>query len=209
MRLRFVPTAALIVASALSLAAHASPSFYATETSFLAAVSGATLSTESFETFSGSGTNLNSLASGLNIQSNTSLSSTNTYCAVGSKCLSFSTPLQGSSQVFTFDEGAVNAFGFALGDLGTVGDTTLSVTTSTGASASYVVHDLGRGNQRYLGVLDLGGYFTSVTVQNSDSGDLVTIDNVRWGTYNTVPEPGDLALLSMGMTALALRRRKA
>lgn len=211
--MRTLQLSALAAAATLSLSAQAAPTFYSSEAAFMAAAAGIPLTTETFNNYSGQPTtSITNLASGLNISSNTYLYDENntTNCAGSTKgnCISFDTPWNGSSQLFTFDSGAINAFGLFLGDLATVGQTLLTLTTSTGATKSYTLNNSSSGNERYFGVLDLDATFTSVRLQNSDYGDTVYIDNVSWGKGNVVPEPGILAMLGLGLAGMAMVRRR-
>lgn len=128
--------ASLALALALATQVQAAPVFFDDVVAFDAATSGLTFSDDDFNGLSTtfSSTSYNG-ASGLNISSNVRLrdSSSSRYCASGS-CLQFSTPRGGSEQTFTFDTGSVNAFGINVGDLATVGHSTLVLETSNGDS---------------------------------------------------------------------------
>lgn len=196
----------------LPLSTQASPIFLTGESAFLTATSALTLSQENFQAYNKNKLPAPSnLESGLNITSNAAIvyQDKSDYCSGSNgKCVTFSTPTGGSLQTFTFDSGAVNAFGIFLGDLADTGGTTLTFTTSTGATQSYTFANSADNVERYFGIVDLSTPFTSVTMRNSDAGDQVFIDDVRWGKVNAVPEPGMLALLGASLAGVAVTRRR-
>lgn len=208
---------ALATASLLSLSAQAAPVFYTTEADFLAV--GVQWNAENFQGYNkNKHPNTGNLDSGLNISSNTAFTfqEKSDGCeGKNGKCISFTTPSTGSLQTFTFDIGSVNAFGIFLGDLGTMGITQLTLTNSNGAITSYKFDKLTSNNELYFGIFDPMTAFTSVSLSNSRSGDVVFIDNVSWGKSPviapqsaSVPEPGMLALLGACFAGIALARRR-
>lgn len=108
--------------------------------------------------------------------------------------------------VFTFDS-AITAFGFDLFDLGDVGRTTL--TASYGNTAVTLFGDFvgTSGNQAFAGFTSATP-FTKVTINNTESGDVVYFDNIRFGA--AVPEPATWAMMLVGfaMVGAAVRRRR-
>jgi hypothetical protein len=119
--------------------------------------------------------------------------------------LQFSTPRGGSEQTFTFDTGSVNAFGINVGDLATVGHSTLVLETSNGDSMSWRFPDQRRGTDKFFGIFDSMNDFISITITNSDSGDAVGLDDARWAS---VPEPTSVALLGLGLVGLGVSRKR-
>lgn len=104
------------------------------------------------------------------------------------------------------------AFGFAMVDLGEVAGT-LTLTTDTGAYAGGVVlasfgGGLSSGNRQFFGITQTQA-FSSVWLTASGLDDAYALDSVQ--LQAPVPEPGQLALLTLGLAGLAgvraLRRR--
>ncbi|GAA0339738.1 hypothetical protein GCM10009092_00260 [Bowmanella denitrificans] len=58
------------------------------------------------------------------------------------------------------------------------------------------------------GVFDLLGGFTELTIYDENNQFVDFIDNLSIGTANVVSEPGTLAIFSMILVGLALRRRQ-
>src|SRR5262245_29782749 len=203
-----------VLGMALASTAPAAPTFFDTEAAFLAATAGGTLTLEDFENFNFSQTtSITTLPSGLNLSSsNSNFVDINiaTLCAGTGSCVSFSTISGGTTVTFTFDSGLPNAFGVFLGDLGTATGfgTTLTLATSSGASQAFAIPASAQGDERYFGVIDTVGS-VSATITNTESGDSVYIDNVRWGNDSpAVPVPATLALLGLGLAGLGWSRRK-
>ncbi|MEH6626495.1 MAG: PEP-CTERM sorting domain-containing protein [Motiliproteus sp.] len=197
----------------------ATPTFYTDEASFQTAAGG--ISNLSIDEFDGLSTSFSSLmyngsvdgspATGLNVTANSSAGNivddnSSTYCLSGS-CLR-ATGGSGNQWDFTFDEGSVYAFGLWLGDFATVGQSTLTLLTDTGAISSYVFPNQSRGTDNFFGIVDSTTQFVKASLTASTSGDIIGFDNVQWGGTTSVPEPGTLLLLGLGIVGLALVRRK-
>lgn len=149
---------------------------------------------------------LPSSANGINISTNNNGAVGSASFGSGGNAVEFSTASGGTSITFAFAM-PIHAFGIDVFDLATVGTTTFTVALSNGGSMNYIFPDTPSGNQRFFGAIDTMAAFTSVTLTNSDQGDFVELDNVKYGK---IPEPGTLALFGLGLIGLGIaRRRKA
>jgi len=102
---------------------------------------------------------------------------------------------------FTFD-GPVNAVGFDLVDILDFGGGDLTVAFDNGDAFTIASGSLGSGNQQFFGYI--GDTFSTMVVENSDTGDQYAYDLVEFGV---IPSPSALALLGIGGMLGAGRRR--
>lgn len=104
--------------------------------------------------------------------------------------------------------GSFNAFGFYLADASDI-SANLTLTFSDGSSSGFdiVTYPQSNGNVRYVSVTSgmsiVGG---TLTFSNSSGNDGWGINNV---TVGTLPEPGTLLLMGLGLLGLGAARRRA
>src|SRR5208283_1273533 len=116
--------------------------------------------------------------------------------------------LLGGSATFSFAT-PISAFGAYFTGVQVTG---IDLLFNDGASQFVPIPvDFNNGGTAFVGFTDLGASIVSVEVnaQTTNYGDIIGVDDVRYGSSSTTPEPGSLVLLGSGVLGLAgLLRRK-
>lgn len=121
--------------------------------------------------------------------------------------------LFGGTATFNFAT-AINSFGAYITGLQTnivVGQT---LTFSDGSSQTIGVPNSINGGGAFVGFTDFGKSVTSITynAQSGSIGDIIAIDDVRFGNGGGVPEPATWAMMLLGFGGLGsmirMRRRQ-
>jgi hypothetical protein len=107
----------------------------------------------------------------------------------------------------------VSAFGFYATDIGDFGgQIVLTLTDINGQNSGLPVpNTIGAngstsGSVLYYGFLDATKTYRSIQFSNTSETDIFAFDNLTVGTVNPAPEPGEFALMGLGMVGLfALR----
>ncbi len=115
--------------------------------------------------------------------------------------------LYGAGTTFSFS-GGVNYFGGFFGGLQLTNNT---INFFDGSSQSFTIpgSDIDNGGFAFAGFTDLNQSIASVTI--GVGGDIISVDDLIFGTTSVVPEPSTYAMMLMGIGAVgfaARRRRK-
>lgn len=103
----------------------------------------------------------------------------------------------------------INVLAIDVKNLGIGGATTLSASVDGGSFFDVFVGATGViGDFRFLGLVEDAGTFSSVTLSNSVT-NLVGLDPVRYGNAVVVPEPATAGLLVAGLALLGARAARA
>lgn len=195
--------AGLFASSMMVSAAQAAPTIYTNAAAFQAALK--STNTENFEKVAAQYGNLVTTPNFTVAGSGVGIGGSG---YTGGNALQYTTNV-GTPLTFTFSN-AINAFGFDLYGLGTLGATTLSVGYN-GSTATLLSNYVGNnGYDGFFGFIDTTSSFKSLTLANTVSGDVYVVDNVVSGTaLGAVPEPASWALMIAGfaMVGFAMRRR--
>jgi hypothetical protein len=193
----------LVVLFALTPVSQAwsAPAFYTDETAFLAAVTAPPL-VESFEALADGTPAPFSTASGITVSNvgTSSVDITTASDAVSDGAKAVGCVFSGGGEL-TFDfPTPIFAFGTDVNDLGTLGSTTLTLTTTTGSQVVFLDFTGPSGNLLFAGVVDPAG-FTSVTFSNTSTADFAGFDRVQFLAPSAIPALGPVGL---GLIACAL-----
>ncbi|WP_083690219.1 PEP-CTERM sorting domain-containing protein [Colwellia sp. UCD-KL20] len=109
---------------------------------------------------------------------------------------------------------AISAFGFYGTDIGDFGGN-ITLDFVNGSTTSYIVNNTTsapNGSLLFWGLVDVTNPFTSITFGNTNSTDVFGFDDMTIGTAqqvitNSVPEPGSLAILGLGLAGFSLTRK--
>jgi PEP-CTERM motif len=185
-------------------AANAAPIFFTNESSFNAAIGGASLSSESFESLFGGTTSatfadLKVTGDQNLIRGNPSAQATDGTGTIGIIDFNF----DGNFVTFTFNS-PINAFSLdvlAANDFFSGGN--LSLSNNNGASQILYSGLKETTFNSYSALVDNAASFTSVTVNTTLIGDGVQYDRLRFGLVDfgaaAVPEPETSLLMVMGL----------
>ncbi len=121
----------------------------------------------------------------------------------GVQTVYFATP---SSATFTFDS-PITVFGVDMIGPGTAGATDITINWVNGSSQIYTGITGASNTVWFSGVID-STPFSSVTFSGTAADDGIDFDRLQFKSSSAVPEPMSLVLVSTGLAALGLIRRK-
>ena len=207
--MRIYAYAACAVAMLLgATSAQATLSVYTNQASFLAAIGGASLTVEGFDTIPFGP--VPSYTSGpLTVSTaNANLNGTNTplFISQGARAIYWNDAAQHGDLSFQLSS-PISIFSFDVRNLGAMrGATTLSVSVDGGAFLDVFSNVTGAmGNLRFVGLVEDSGSFSQITLSNSRLGDMVGVDRAQYGV---IPEPATAGLLVAGIALLGVRARR-
>lgn len=200
---RLMRSALYATLAGLSGLAQAIPMTFTDEASFLAAASGIPLTLESFESLTDTSSpadlgpfSLSTADGNINVTSVVASDGFRSWGIGG---------IFGSDYpaTITFDS-PVNAVGFdIIGELTLASLLTVSINSGTSPILSL------NSQVPFIGIVDLMGSITSVTIVQNNQGDGAGIDRLQYGTASSVPVPATLWLFGAGLAGLAgVRRHK-
>ncbi len=218
MRAALAATGFLAVSTVVA-SAGATLTTFTNEGAFNTAVSGVTLSTESFETLSAGNNGVGSIDFGdvtASVATGTIFgSNSGSLVTLGTTALNWQQNADGDI-TFTFDT-PINAFSIDVRDFGALTiSNTLVVTVGGGTPFNVFENNTDSSAQLFLGLFDDMATFSTVSFSDTaTSADGIGLDRLQYGalpnTPTPAPEPATGAMLAValaGLGVLHLRRRK-
>ena len=166
------------------------------------AIQGATVATETFESFTGYQPSATGTAGGTTWTANASLGQI-TFQALGSNQI-LSTALGGRTLNFTFAPGVQGIGGEMFGTNASFRVVLSEITVILADGTSYVNDQTSASD--FVGFYSNGAAIASISVSTSTEGTYATVDNLY---FATVPAPGALALISLAGVVGGRSRRRA
>ena len=166
------------------------------------AIQGATVATETFESFAGYHSSETGTAGGTTWTANASIGQI-TFQELGTQKV-ISTALGGMKLNFTFAPGVQGIGGQMFGTNASFQVVLAAITVTLADGTSYVNDQTSASD--FVGFYSNGAAIASISVSTSTQGTYATVDNLY---FATVPAPGALALLSLAGVVGGRSRRRA
>ena len=166
------------------------------------AIQGATVATETFESFTGYQPSATGTAGGTTWTANASLGQI-TFQELGTQKV-ISTALGGRTLNFTFAPGVQGIGGEMFGTNASFEVVLAAITVTLADGTSYVNDQTSASD--FVGFYSNGAAIASISVSTSTEGTYATVDNLY---FATVPAPGALALISLAGVVGGRSRRRA
>ena len=166
------------------------------------AIQGATVATETFESFTGYQPSATGTAGGTTWTANASLGQI-TFQELGTQKV-ISTALGGRTLNFTFAPGVQGIGGEMFGTNASFEVVLAAITVTLADGTSYVNDQTSASD--FVGFYSNGAAIASISVSTSTPGTYATVDNLY---FATVPAPGALALISLAGVVGGRSRRRA
>ena len=166
------------------------------------AIQGATVATETFESFTGYQPSATGTAGGTTWTANASLGQI-TFQELGTQKV-ISTALGGRTLNFTFAPGVQGIGGEMFGTNASFEVVLAAITVTLADGTSYVNDQTSASD--FVGFYSNGAAIASISVSTSTEGTYATVDNLY---FATVPAPGVLALISLAGVVGGRSRRRA
>ena len=166
------------------------------------AIQGATVATETFDSFTGYHSSETGTAGGTTWTANASIGQI-TFQTLGTQKV-ISTALGGMKLNFTFAPGVQGIGGQMFGTNASFAVVLAAITVTLADGTSYVNDQTSASD--FVGFYSNGAAIASISVSTSTQATYVTVDNLY---FATVPAPGALALLSLAGVVGGRSRRRA